>query len=311
MARYRILSLDGGGMRGIFSATILARIEEMLGEPLHKHFDMAAGTSTGGILACGVGAEIPGDELIALYEKHGETIFPPDRWKSRLIRILSQGPSMPKYDGKGLEKALKKVFGNTKFGSLKVTPTLAITYDLMGREPVIFKSNREEYADVPVWEICKATASAPTYFPAHVMKVRKAERPLVDGGVVANNPVLCAIGEAVALKQKIEDLVVLSIGTGDTKHPISIEESQEWGLLEWGFHIVGVLFEGPNDANHYIASNLVQGNGYLRLQTELTGLDSDMDNADKRQLNGLKALAEDYVNSRPTMHAIERFLTLL
>lgn len=124
---YRILSLDGGGIRGLMTAIWLQRHEEKLKGPLHEHFDVVAGTSTGSILACAVSKGIPVERIVELYVQRGKQVFPSaaSRLWSRTTRLFSQGVSAPKYDGEGIERVLKDLFKTSLFGNLKIKPIFA------------------------------------------------------------------------------------------------------------------------------------------------------------------------------------------
>jgi patatin-like phospholipase/acyl hydrolase len=309
--RYRILSLDGGGIRGLMTAVWLDYLEQKLGSPLNKHFDLIAGTSTGSILACGIAMGMRADSLIELYLENAATIFPgrASRLWSRAQRLLSQGPSAPKYDGQGLEQVLQKLFRkknkNVLFGELITKPVLVFTYDTLNRQSIVFKNTKREHVKIPVYQICKASSSAPTYFPAHVMRIGKARVPLIDGGVVANNPTACAIAEAIRINKRqtglaqceVTDFIVASFGTGEATRSISIAEAQEWGALEWAIPIIDVLFDGSTDAVDYIARHVIDDKKYFRFQCKLEKAYDDMDNADKTNLNALIAVAQNYLET--------------
>lgn len=303
---YRILSLDGGGIRGLMTAIWLKRLEERLNEPLYKHFDLVAGTSTGSILACGISKGVGAGKIIELYTKRGKEVFPggASRLWSRATRLFSEGISAPKYDGKGLESVLRDVFRTTLFGNLKIKPTLVTSYDTFGREPVVLKNNKRGHRGLRVWEVCKASSSAPSYFPAHVLRIAGADMPLIDGGVVANNPTACAIAEGVKINSgrgsngySLDDFLVASFGTGQTIRRITIEEAKEWGALEWALPIIDVLFDGSADSVNYIAKQLLEAQNYFRFQTRLEDAYDDMDNADTTNLNALVRIATDYIDS--------------
>lgn len=306
MPKYRILSLDGGGIRGIATAVWLNKLEEELGSALRNHFDLIAGTSTGSILATAIGLGIPASEIIDLYREKGQLIFPSasTRLWSRITRTFAEGLSAPKYPADGLESALKDVFGKKTMGMLKV-PTLVFTYNVFSREPLVFKSYKADHATLPVWQVTRASCSAPTYFPAMVMKVGQAEQPLVDGGVAANNPSACVVAEgiklnaAAAAKQRValEDFVLASFGTGSTTRSISAKEAMEWGALEWAIPIIDVLFDGSTDTSDYVAQQIISDGKYFRFQMPLEKAYDDMDKADPVNLNALVAAAENYLTS--------------
>lgn len=316
---FRILSLDGGGIRGLMTAIWLDRLEQLLEEPIGKHFDLVAGTSTGSILACAVSAGIPASKIVDMYVDHGREVFPAGAsllW-NRLGRAFTQGVSHPKYDGKGLEKVLQRVFGDTLFGDLAITPTLVTSYNTLDREAVVFKNNKPMHAKMPVWEVCRASCAAPVYFPAHVARIGKAKAPLIDGGVVANNPTVCAIAEGLYVSESkssglgLKQFVVASFGTGATTRPITIDEAREWGAIEWAIPIIDVLFDGAADAAHYVAECLVPNGQYFRFQTELLKAYDDMDNADATNLNALMSTAQSYLDSKGGLKLLERLAAAL
>lgn len=318
MKARRVLSFDGGGIRGLVSCIWLAGVEKALldaGKPgVRRSFDLVAGSSTGAIIACGLGAGLSADAMAELYRRQRDLIFPglAGRLWSRLARLPAQGPSAPKYDGKGLEKVLRKVFGATTLGQLGM-PTLVTCYDTIQRRPVVFKSFKPEHRDLPVWEVCRASAAAPTYFPAHPLKVEGRNCALIDGGVVANNPTACAIAEAMRKDARVDssqDLVVLSVGTGERTRSIDLKSAREWGAVEWAVPIIDVLFDGSTDSVDYIARQLV-GDGYFRLQAELIiGLD-DLDDTSATNIAALETLAKDYLAKPDTRKQLAALVALL
>ncbi|MGN6113665.1 MAG: patatin-like phospholipase family protein [Luteimonas sp.] len=318
MKAKRILSMDGGGIRGLVGCRWLAGAEDALlaaGKPgLLKSFDLLAGSSTGAIMAAGLAIGLAPSAMADLYREQRNAIFPgiADRLWSRAGRLLTQGPSAPKYDAKGLEKVLKKVFGDTRLGQVKV-PLMVTSYDTISRTPVIFKSFKPGHQELPLWEVCRASSAAPTYFPAHGMTIEGKACALIDGGVVANNPTACAIAEALrkdARADQPQDLVVLSIGTGARTRSISLKAAREWGAIEWAVPIIDVLFDGSADSVDYIARHLV-GDSYFRLQTELAiGLD-DMDDVSDTNIAALEAVARDYLAQPDTRKQLKRLATLL
>jgi patatin-like phospholipase/acyl hydrolase len=318
MKMQRILSLDGGGIRGLVSCHWLAGVERALssaGKPgLLKHFDLIAGSSTGALVACGLAHGISPDTLAQLYRAQRHVIFPDlaGRLWSRANRLISDGMSAPRYDGVGIEKVLRKVFGKTTLGQLKA-PVLITSYDTISRTPVIFKSFDAKHRDLLVWEVCRASSAAPTYFPAHAMKVEGKECALIDGGVVANNPTACAIAEALRKDARVDnsrDLVVLSVGTGERTRSIDLDSARSWGALEWAVPIIDVLFDGNTDSVDYIARQLV-GDGYYRMQAELLiGLD-DLDDTSETNVLGLETLAKEYLTRPATKKMLAQLVKRL
>ena len=314
----RILSLDGGGIRGLITCEWLAGVEGALaaaGKPgLLGSFDLLAGSSTGAIIACGLAIGLSPRDLAALYREHAHTIFPgiANRLWSRAGRLFSQGVSAPRYDGKGLERVLRQVFGDATLGDAQ-RPLMVTSYDTVSRKPVIFKSFKPEHQGLPLWEACRASSAAPTYFPAHAMTVEGRACALIDGGVVANNPTACAIAEALrkdANADQPRDLVVLSVGSGEHTRSIDLASAREWGALEWAVPIIDVLFDGNGEAVDYIARHLV-GAGYVRMQTELVlGMD-DLDDVSATNLAALEQTAKHYLLLADTRERLKALVARL
>ncbi len=307
MQARRILSVDGGGIRGLVSCLWLGGAEDVLsvsGKPgLLRHFDLLAGTSSGALIACGLGMGLSPAAIAELFRRHRHDIFPGmvERLWSRAGRLFRDGVSAPRYDGKGLENVLREVFGRTTLGQLQI-PVMVTSYDTVSRDAVIFKSFKPEHQDLLVWEVCRASTAAPTYFPAYPMMVEGKGCALIDGGVVANNPTACAVAEALRhdkLVDQCSDLVVLSVGSGRRNRPIPLRQAQEWGALEWAVPIIDVLFDGNTDSVDYIARQLV-GPGYFRLQTDLLAQLDDLDDVSAVNIAALESMAMDYLQSAPT-----------
>lgn len=303
-----VLALDGGGIRGVVSALWLAELERRLRSAgkggIRDHFDLIAGTSTGAILGCGIASGITPQQLVDLYVQRRHEIFPggASRLWSRASRFFTQGPSAPKYDGKGLREVVSSTLGETAFKHL--TPrTLVVSYDTITRSTVIFKSHKQEHWDLRVRDVCVASASAPTYFPGHIMEVEGKTCALIDGGVVANNPTACAIAEALRINREAggadQELTVVSLGTGEATRPIPAAATQEWGPMEWALPIIDVLFDGATKAVDYIARQTI-GAGYFRLQTRLTKGMDDMDDVSATNVNALMEVARDYLREPQT-----------
>ena len=178
---FRILSLDGGGIWGIVSSTVLIALEKLIGEPINEYFDLIAGTSTGSIVACGLSNGNSPQQLVDLYANKGTAIFPYTSLFSlqRLPVALQYGIFGPKYSPQGLEQVLKSQFGNKKISEITKSKLLIIAYDTLSRQPIFFKNWRSRFMDLTLWEACVCSSAAPTFFPAHYL-TRK------EGGLVAS-----------------------------------------------------------------------------------------------------------------------------
>lgn len=291
---FKILSLDGGGMRGIISARILKEVEAQLNaknQKLNEYFDLVAGTSTGSILAAGTVIGKSPQEMIEIYLKDGNIIFPED--KRALRKVLPGGGGMvvpfTSYPKEGLESVLKRNLKSPAGTQIKMKDItkpifLALAYDTWSRNTTYFASDRVDssawFKDNEVWEICLCSAAAPTYFPPHELKPTESHKsgaryPHIDGGVSANNPSLAAMCHAMFMhKIGLQDIAVLSIGTGQTNRRYTMEEVKGWGLIKWGQKIPDIFMAGPSEFQEGVAAQLMgfeEGNRYLRLNFDLNG----------------------------------------
>jgi patatin-like phospholipase/acyl hydrolase len=191
--RFQILALDGGGIKGLFAAATLAAIEEDCGTAVADHFDLIAGTSTGGIIALALGMGKRPREIVDFYLSNGRRIFPQTfglTWLRHWFRA--------KFSPDSLEAVLQECLGDRLFGQSQ--KRLVIPAYSLGEDDVyVFRTPHVEHLSrdyrVPAWKVAVATSSAPTYFPScrHVDRLR-----LIDGGVWANNPTMVGIVEAAA-----------------------------------------------------------------------------------------------------------------
>lgn len=209
--RFQILSLDGGGIKGLFTAAVLAALEDDLNIDITNHFDLIAGTSTGGIIALGLGLGLRPSELVDFYASRGKKIFSsPLAWRS----LLHWG--FRKFPQSKLESALKEVLGDARLSDSKKRLVIP-SYNLGDDDVYLFKTPHHPRLKrdfkVPAWQVALATSAAPTYFPVscYVDHIRH-----VDGGIWANNPTMVGIIEAKdMLGIELEAMSVLNIGTSD------------------------------------------------------------------------------------------------
>lgn len=293
MAKKRtILSIDGGGIRGIIPAMILAEIEELSGKKIHELFDMVCGTSTGGILASALVCEktYPAKQLIGLYEKRGQEIFSRDLCEA-LFSFSSISDN--KYSVNGLMSVLDTYFSNCPIHKCK-SDLVVTAYDIQNRTPYFFKSFKPEHENVPLTTVCRATSAAPTYFEPLKTSIQGTDRVFVDGGVFVNNPAVSAYVEAIKRYEE-RDMFVLSLGTGQISEPIDYEKAKSWGKIEWVVPLLDCMFDGVSDAVDY-QMNMLLGENFVRMQ--LDNLDSkimQMDNADPENIKELKKAAKKYI----------------
>jgi patatin-like phospholipase/acyl hydrolase len=286
----RVLSIDGGGIRGIIPALVLTEIERRTGRQIFELFDLIAGTSTGGILACALCAPdpLPAEQLVAIYEEEGPAIFDRSVWQ----RIRSaEGLLDEKYDSGALDRALERFLADKRLAESK--PDLLVPAYNMGEPgPYFFKTRkaREEGEDFPLSEVARATSAAPTYFEPLPI----ADHTLVDGGVFAANPAMCALAE-VLKSVPVAEVALLSLGTGERTRRRTFTEVEDWGLVEWARPIIDVVFDGVSDAVHYQLLHALGEQRYWRLQIELTLASDDLDDASEDNLRDLRKQAEQLI----------------
>ena len=310
---FKVLSIDGGGIRGVIPATLLQWLEGTTGKRISDLFDLLVGTSTGGILAAGLGmparsgtSGLSASDMLALYADHGRQIFDRSFWRG--VTSLG-GVSEEQYDHAPLEKILKKYLGDATLADC-VIPVVVTSYDIERREPYFFKTRRaRERKDRNHYlrDAARATSAAPTYFePALIksMAKRSTRRVLVDGGVFVNNPAMCAYVEAVSMGAKPEDIVLVSLGTGVATRKIPYEDARDWGALGWVRPVIGVMMDGQADAADFHLRQLlpdegfVRGQRYFRLDTRLDLALDDLDAAGAGNIRNLSEEAGQIVEGR-------------
>lgn len=323
--KYKILSIDGGGIRGIIPAIVLAEIEKRTKKPIFSLFDLISGTSTGGVLALGLtkpdpNSQVPtakytAEELISMYLDYGGIIF----YESFFEKIL--GPledlAQPKYSSVGREEVITDFLGHTPLKDC-LKEVFVTSYDIEKRLPVFFTSNlQKQQIDSPmVRKLCTgfslkdaamATSAAPTFFAPYQVSTSHNNSgfyTLVDGGMVANNPTSLAIMEAQLTERKkgaelsMNDVLVVSLGTGSLTSSYPYDEVKNWGLLQWVQPLINIIFDGSSEMVAGQLERLLEPRGvehqnlYYRFQTFLTGENEAMDNARPENIKALEVLAK-------------------
>jgi len=265
MATYRILALDGGGIRGLYTAVLLNRLEAQV-PGFTGRVNLLAGTSTGGILALGLAKGMSPQALIDLYQDNGGAIFSRTLWHE--IRDLGDLAGA-KYDNKNLVRIIQSAFGSGTLNDLLPRHVLIPSFDLdnLAAAPAPrmwkpkffhnFKGSDSDGAE-KIADVALRTSAAPTYFPVH--------QGYVDGGVVANNPSMAALAQAIDAStggQQLGDLRLFSIGTGITPTFVS-GDTLDWGLAQWATVLANMMIEGMMGVADYECARLL-GASYFRL----------------------------------------------
>ena len=315
----RILSLDGGGIRGILTSKVLEALEQKLndqyikinGAPREKpirigeYFDMVAGTSTGGILACILLCPSEKDpnyprfsakEAVGLYLENGKNIFKPT-FNGRLPGFL-QGIGGSMFGDASIADVLKSYLKETRLSEM-MKPCLITSYDIQERQAVFFTSHdalKKESKDFPLWQVCRSTSAAPTYFPPAT--ARSGDDFLmhtIDGGLFANNPTMCAFIEALKIfrgedQQLIgaDCMMILSIGTGEIKTKYLFADAIKWGILRWVKPIIDIMMTAVSETVDYQLMKLFKtidcADQYFRIMPELGDANPEMDDISPKNL---------------------------
>lgn len=317
MKKIRILSIDGGGIRGILPGTILSYIENELKKEdkdasIGKYFDFIAGTSTGGILALlylyadeNGKYQYSANEALNLYLKNGGKIFDVSLKKKigSLFGLIDE-----KYSEKELERTLDIYLKNQTISNL-LKPSLITSYDMRNRRARFFTSHDaiDDISNFYLKDVARATSAAPTYFePANINSLYGTPYTLIDGGVFANNPSLCAYSEARTIEfssilknqekpdfPSAKDMIIVSIGTGTVKEPYTFEEFENANKIKWIKPTLDMMMSGNSETVHHHLKQIYgtlekeEQTNYYRIQPDLNHANHEMDDASEENIEAL------------------------
>lgn len=320
--RNRLLSIDGGGIRGVVAARVLGHLERLTNKPIHQLFDAVAGTSTGAIIACSLVREEArrgsADLLADFYLSDGQRIFgdgfydhlgTPPGWLRRKLDLAPQFDLndlwQPRYLDANRRVALGNHFGSATLESARLR-LLIPTYDIEMRCPVLLVNDPElvtrtqtyyEATSAPTMlDAVMAATAAPTYFPPQVLeRTFDSQYVLVDGAVFANNPT--ALAAAFLMHERIDEPVVLSLGTGSQQHVYPRTDARQWGLVGWSAPMLKLFIDGQSESVHLSQSR--QRGTYLRVQGLLGdhGVSDELDDCSDRNLSAIEKFAQSVIAS--------------
>ncbi|MEX0648135.1 MAG: CBASS cGAMP-activated phospholipase [Balneolaceae bacterium] len=271
----QILSLDGGGLRGLFSTAVIESLENQLGNSITKHFDIITGTSTGGLIALGLGLGKKGEAISQFYQKDGPRIFPNSGYQ-KVYRFL-KGWLFNKYSNHQLESTLKKLLrfdnesDNVPLLGDSSKRLIIPTFYAANSRPRLFKTPHDKrYRSdwkIPMWAVAMATSAAPTYFPSFKYK----GNTYLDGGIWANNPSLIGVIEALEMGAKIENIRVLNITTTSSNTDCLVFKIPflplkapygRLGKIPWATRILEVIMQANSfsTTHMYLRQMLAEGN---------------------------------------------------
>lgn len=262
---YRILALDGGGLRGIFTAAALTEAENAFGFAFVDCFDLLVGTSTGGIVALGLASGRTCREMLSFYREAGPLIFSNPRRFRRLVG--------PKYDRSALDELLRRELGDTTRMNDLSKPVCITAHELVRGNTRVWKDDHSAGlrwgGDQLVWKVAAATSAAPTYFAP--VQLGDADSH-IDGGVWGNNPAMVGITEAVRYaRRELRDIRLLSVGT--TSQTLRVKSHQAalgMGITAWAGKALDLLQGSVSMATHQQARLLLGDERYVRLDTDST-----------------------------------------
>ena len=293
-----ILSIDGGGSRGVIPANVLNFIEREEQVSVRKEFDFFAGVSTGALVAAYLARNVGSMQQLVTdgYSSESMTrIFDKSVWDKILGRMQNQ----PKYDGVNKRTYIDEHADGAHINDIVDKHLLILAYDFINRELVTFKSNRghDSVYNPPLAEICDAATAAPTMYPP-VPTTAPKRRWLIDGALATNDPSQCAISEALAMGHSLDDIWMLSLGTGKPTHDLSQEdrdkigeESRGWGILDW---LTNGLLDHMMSASSSVSAHQCEqllGKRYLRINGELPRSLMQIDNTTDVRVEDLKSYA--------------------
>jgi len=287
---FRILSIDGGGLRGIIPVKILQKLEEITGKRVHEMFDLVAGTSTGGIISCA--SVLKGEngqpkfslaDIEDIFAKKAGTIFPTARGLKRMI-LAAENIARPGYNPAGLQSVLEDYFDEERITDT-LTPVFVSAYDLNNNRALFFKSRQaltDDKVNARMIDVCRATSAAPTIFPAYIFNYDDPKFPndnptrmCIDGGVFINNPEIGAFTEASRFASyppynmpnvSNDDICILSLGTGHYTSLMTQKQGEDWGEIAWAPNISDVMMQAVSHTAEYQGDVLTSDDHHLRVQ---------------------------------------------
>lgn len=317
-----ILSIDGGGVRGLIPAAILESLEESLKKldgdkaRVADYFDLIAGSSTGGLITAMLTTKkesFAASDIIDFYLEHSSKIFP----SMGFLRSSMKSLCGPKYSGDYLHRILKSHLGDARLRET-LTNVAIPTYDINLQRSTIFttfKAGKSELDNPYLADVCIATSAAPTYLPPHYFQTKDSKGNtksfnLIDGGIAANNPTLHAITEALRLfrpnVREHSKLLVLSLGTGERLDSYNAIDAANWGSHNWilkgsNVPIVDMLQRSSAHMVDLSVSRLFEEemceDNYLRMQVELSGDTSSTDLSTTENLNDLLKIGRKHLDA--------------
>ena len=316
MKRLKVLSLDGGGIRGIIPAVVLIQLEKKIqiktgnsSARLSDYFDLIVGSSVGGLITSLLllpdkdnKPVYSANDILDLFLSHGKDIFkwdPAQSFKSFFTLCDEQ------YPDKYINSILNEYLGSSRLSSL-LKPALITAYDIERRKAIFFRSHKaklDNNYDFYLKDVVRSTTAAPTYFePALIKSLSNTYYALIDGGIFANNPAMCGFVEALELIQNAspENILFLSIGTGITSKAYLYNQFKNAGLTKWAKPLIEIIMTSSEETAHYQLTHIFKSHGfpenYLRINIPLNSYDEKsfmLDNVKPENINLLRNIGSE------------------
>jgi patatin-like phospholipase/acyl hydrolase len=320
MEKYCILSVDGGGLRGVVPLTILKTIEAKTGKRIHELFNFIAGTSTGGLITAAISIKDPIepttplyslDDIVNVYVRRGHEIFP---HRSKIGNLLHDAEDLfrPKFGESGIKGVFTDVLKNYRLLDC-LNDIMICSYDLNNNVPLFFKSRlakNDAAQNALLYDVCRATSAGPSYLPSYEFvypnDIEDPNRNCIDGGVYVNNPSMAALVEfskyhSAYLPSTTEmpeinydDVFVLSLGTGSYTGKVNNADTANKGEIYWAQQISEIMMRGVNRATDYEMKEMMEEGNYLRLTIAIDNdVHSEMTNSSSETTQYLVTATKD------------------
>lgn len=293
-----MLSLDGGGARGALAAELLRLFEYHLDINVYESFDFFTGVSTGAIIAAYCAGNTNDMAFLAnsVYSSENlSRVFDKTIWD----RLMGRMQTRPKYDGVNKAQHFARLFGDSRINDIDEKKLLILAYDFINREITVFKNGYTPY-NPTLREVCNAATAAPTLYPPEATSEPRC-RWLIDGAVATNDPSMIGVAEALAMGYALEDIWMVSVGTGKPVHDLDQKQqnaigakARHWGTLEW---VANGLFDhmmlGSSSVSEHQCRQLL-GDRYLRINGFLPRALLQLDNTDEGSVGDLRSHAFEW-----------------
>lgn len=336
-SKFKILAIDGGGIRGVVPLQIIRYIEQKTDKEIHQCFDLIAGTSTGGILSCALTLQDTEavvankrkyslDELDKIYREHGKEIFPITGNYFSKAFAFCRNWFKPQFTPHSLNKVLTQFLSDSRITNC-LKPIYITSYDIHRNKPVFFTYREASLipeCNATLLEICRATSAAPTYFPTYDFNYDSEKITCIDGGIYMNNPAIGALIEVLGNSDyknykidnkslELSDISILSLGTGYRTSLIDSNKATNWGRLRWIKPVIDLTTNSPVKVVDYQIETIFKSfnlkDNYLRIDIIIDNKHSEMSDSREETIDYLiNQTKSQIINNDTWQSRIDSFL---